>query len=165
MAQEYAADGRPGEEEVYRHYAPRVFAYLLRHVPTRQDFVHGLRSGEIADHLAKSENAVRVKPQTGTVHVTFFRAYADRSRLILVYKINSVPTPAISWSGFFTLSTQQGDLNTSSGSSGTGYQVQSFDTSNLPTSTTTLQVYEAKRTRARSGARSLRFESTGGAMY
>lgn len=159
MAQEYAADGRPGEEEVYRHYAPRVFAYLLRHVPTRQDaedllvevfivvleklpsldvdesrlsayiqtvarnkvadlfrkrgkrqvvsletvietayepegpapelsvltserleglrkafnalpelqqtilrlrFVHGLRSGDIADHLAKSENAVRV---------------------------------------------------------------------------------------------------------
>lgn len=80
------------------------------------------------------------KPQTGTVNVTFLRAYADRSRLILVYKINSVPTPAINWSGFATLSTQQGSLGANSGGFGTGYQVQSFDTSSLPASSTKLQV-------------------------
>ncbi len=37
MTQEYTADGRLRAEEVYRRYAPRVFAYLLCHVPTRQD--------------------------------------------------------------------------------------------------------------------------------
>jgi len=80
------------------------------------------------------------KPQTGTVNVTFLRAYADRSRLILVYKINSVPTPAIEWSGFGTLSTQQGDVSANSGGFGTGYQVQSFDASSLPARITKLQV-------------------------
>jgi hypothetical protein len=80
------------------------------------------------------------KPQTGTVNVTFLRAYADKSRLILVYKINSVPTPAINWSGFTTLSTQQGSLGANSSGFGTGYQVQSFDTSSLPASSTELQV-------------------------
>lgn len=80
------------------------------------------------------------KPQTGTVNVTFLRAYVDRSRLILVYKINSVPTPAINWLGFATLSTQQGSLSANSGGFGTGYQVQSFDTSSLPASSTELQV-------------------------
>jgi len=37
MVQKYTTDGRLRAEEVYRRYAPRVFAYLLCHVPTRQD--------------------------------------------------------------------------------------------------------------------------------
>lgn len=37
MAQEYAVAGQVREEAIYRRYAPDVFAYLLRHVPTYQD--------------------------------------------------------------------------------------------------------------------------------
>lgn len=37
MVQEHAATGCAREEEVYRQYAPQVFTYLLRHVPTHQD--------------------------------------------------------------------------------------------------------------------------------
>ena len=37
MVQEHAAARRAREEEVYRRHAPQVFAYLLRHSPTKQD--------------------------------------------------------------------------------------------------------------------------------
>jgi DNA-directed RNA polymerase specialized sigma24 family protein len=37
MAQEYAVARQVREEAIYRRYAPDVFAYLLRHVPTYQD--------------------------------------------------------------------------------------------------------------------------------
>src|SRR5215469_9340460 len=37
MAQKYATSGRANEEAVYRRYAPQIFAYLLRHMPSHQD--------------------------------------------------------------------------------------------------------------------------------
>src|SRR5712691_11685127 len=37
MAEEYATFERTREEAVYRQYAPPIFAYLLRHVPSPQD--------------------------------------------------------------------------------------------------------------------------------
>lgn len=37
MVQKHTAARCTREEEVYRQYAPQVFAYLLRHLPTRQD--------------------------------------------------------------------------------------------------------------------------------
>lgn len=37
MAQEYATSGLANEKAMYRRYAPQIFTYLLRHVPSRQD--------------------------------------------------------------------------------------------------------------------------------
>jgi RNA polymerase sigma-70 factor, ECF subfamily len=37
MAEEYAAFRRTREEAIYRRYAPQIFTYLLRHVPSQQD--------------------------------------------------------------------------------------------------------------------------------
>lgn len=46
---------------------------------------------------------------SGTIKVTFQRAYADPSRLILIYTIHS--SPDAGWGGFMHLSTQQGVLH------------------------------------------------------
>lgn len=37
VQEEHLVAGRARGEDVYRRYAPEVFAYLLRHVPTHQD--------------------------------------------------------------------------------------------------------------------------------
>jgi hypothetical protein len=74
----------------------------------------------------------------GTVKVTFHRAYADTSRLILVYTIHQALTT--NWGGFANLSTNQGTLNTFESSWQTGSFTQSFDTSSLPANTTQLHI-------------------------
>lgn len=74
---------------------------------------------------------------SGTVNVTFLRAYADTTRLMLVYNISQAPKG--DWGGFRTLNTKQGQLNSNSGNF-SGFTVQSFDTSTLPAGTTQIQV-------------------------
>jgi hypothetical protein len=79
----------------------------------------------------------------GTVDVTFHRAYADVSRLILVYTITKTPG---AWGNFVSLTTKQGTLKamaTLGGKGSTswkGFFTQSFDTTNLPTGTTQIQI-------------------------
>ena len=79
---------------------------------------------------------------SGTVNVTFLRAYADPSRLLLAYTINQAP--GTDWGGFATLSTNQGDLGSYGANLFKGFFVQSFDTSNLPVGTTQLHIQAIK---------------------
>jgi hypothetical protein len=79
----------------------------------------------------------------GTVNVTFLRAYADTSRLILVYTINKTPG---TWGDFVSLTTSQGVLaaTTTLGAAGStsdkGFFTQSFSTTNLAAGTTQVQL-------------------------
>lgn len=76
---------------------------------------------------------------SGTVNITFHRAYADTSRLMLVYTINRAP--ATDWGGFVTISTTpQANIGSDGGCLVKGFCVQSFDTSSLPASTTQLHI-------------------------
>lgn len=80
-----------------------------------------------------------------TLHITFLRAYADTTQLLLVYNIDQGPslTRALAqgnnWSGFMTLTTEQGQFGSSRATTG-GFLAQSFDTSSLPAGVKQLQV-------------------------
>lgn len=75
---------------------------------------------------------------SATVNITFLRAYADPSRLLLAYTINQAP--GTDWGGFVTLSTEQGYLSTHGSCLFKGLCVQSLDTSKLSASIAQLQV-------------------------
>lgn len=74
---------------------------------------------------------------SGALNITFLRAYADTSRLLLTATLNH--TPGADWGSFGSLVTQQGTLQSINGCS-SGPCVLSFDTSTLPAGTTQVQV-------------------------
>lgn len=79
---------------------------------------------------------------TGVVDITFLRAYADPTRLLLAYTINQAPDLALGndWGGLTTLSTAQGDFGSYGSNMSKGFFVQTFDTSGLSLRTAQLQV-------------------------
>jgi hypothetical protein len=78
---------------------------------------------------------------SATLNLTFLRAYADSSHLLLVYMINQAPAQVLGndWGGYGTLTTDQGDLRANSPCMAQGLCVESFDTSSLPTGIKQLQ--------------------------
>lgn len=75
---------------------------------------------------------------SSTIIITFLRAYADPSQLLLTYTIDQAPN--MDWGGLVTLSTSQGILGSHGNGLFKGFYVQSFDTSSISLSITQFQI-------------------------
>ncbi|HEU5381679.1 MAG TPA: HEAT repeat domain-containing protein [Ktedonobacteraceae bacterium] len=99
---------------------------------------------EAALCAAHKETILNITKTYGTQKVTFLRAYADRTQLLLVYTDGLASTDAV---GFESVTIQHGMVLNSSGNNGysnpithQGYNVASFATKAVPTGTTELHI-------------------------